>query len=141
MKRLSKFLVFAFVAMMFSPLVAYSEIKLTEPNMVKAVFFLHKRTDMTTEEFRSYWRDVHGRIALKIPGLKKYVQNYTNQEASPLSDSNDQPDGIAELWFDSIESLQQAQTTPEWQASADDAPNLFDMSRLRYIVVDVFPLK
>lgn len=108
----------------------------TERVMIKAVFLLHKRSDMSFEEFRRYWRDVHGPIAMKIPGLKNYVQNLVRPEAGGSANPEDAIDGIAELWFDSVESLRHAQGTPEWQASANDAPNLFDTSRLRYYVVE-----
>lgn len=65
--------------------------------MVKRFVVLRRRRDMTVEEFRAYWRDVHGPLIGKIPGLRKYVQYHVRSEA---------PD--------------------EYRAVLDDEPNLFE---------------
>ena len=71
--------------------------------MVKIVFLVHKRADLDREEFRRYWRETHGPIAAKLPGLRKYVQNH----ALPGPDGFDpEYDGLTELWFDDLESFE-----------------------------------
>lgn len=101
--------------------------------MTKVIFVVHKRPDMGRDEFRRYWRDVHGPIAAKLPGLRKYSQNH------PLPDPSqtDLPcDGIAELWFDSAEALQAALDSPEGAATMADIPNFLDPDRVGMMVVD-----
>ena len=96
--------------------------------MTKVIFVLHKRPDMDRDEFRRYWRDVHGPIAARMPGLRKYVQNYAvcltpRPATSPC-------DGIAELWFDSAEAMQAAFASPEGVATMADSPNFLDPDRI-----------
>ena len=101
--------------------------------MTKVIFVVHKRPDMGRDEFRRYWRDVHGPIAAKLPGLRKYVQNHS----LPDSASGDLPcDGIAELWFGSAEALQAALDSPEGAATMADIPNFLDPDRVGMMVVD-----
>ena len=83
------------------------------------MFVLQLRKDMSREEALRYWREVHGPIASKIPGLKKYVQDHAT--AAPEGDL--QFGGIAELWFDSPQAFRSAMTSPEWQATIADVPN------------------
>jgi uncharacterized protein (TIGR02118 family) len=43
---------------------------------------------------------------------------------------------MAELWFDSIESLLAARQSPEWQASHADEANFIDHTNVAYFVSD-----
>ena len=100
--------------------------------MTKVIYVLHRRPDMDRDEFRRYWRDVHGPIAARMPGLRKYVQNH----GLPDPASGDLPcDGVAELWFDSPEALQAAFASPEGVATMADSPNFLDMDRVGEMVV------
>ena len=101
--------------------------------MTKVIYVLHRRPDMDLGEFRRYWREVHGPIAAKIPGLRKYVQNH----AVPDPASGDLPcDGIAELWFDSPEAMQAGFASPEGVATTADIPNFLDRDRIGEMVVE-----
>jgi uncharacterized protein (TIGR02118 family) len=101
--------------------------------MVKLVFFLHKHPDLTEEAFRRYWSDTHGPLAAKVPGLRKYVLDHHVPFALPFPPLCD---GLAELWFDSVESMQNALSSPEGQAATADAVNCFDMARTSMMVVE-----
>jgi len=72
--------------------------------MVKLVGLLKKRPDMTTEQFIEHWTNVHAKIALEFPGLRKYVINIVDREQTPESSI----DGFSELWFDDVEALKKA---------------------------------
>jgi len=100
--------------------------------MTKVIYVLHRRPDIDPGEFRRYWRDVHGPIAARMPGLRRYVQDY------PLLDASGQPpcDGIAELWFDSEEAMQAALASPEGVATLADVANFLDPDRIGEMVVD-----
>ncbi len=100
--------------------------------MQKVVAVVQFRKEMSREEAMRYWRDVHGPIASKVPGVKKYVQNHsTSTLQGELAF-----DGIAELWFDSPEAFQSALATPEWQATIADAANFADMEKTWVALVD-----
>ena len=100
--------------------------------MTKAIFTLYRRADMTGDEFREYWQNTHGPIAAKMPGLKKYVQNHalTTEEGEPPVA------GVAEVYFDSVEALQDALASPEGEAALADLQNFTDADATVTVIVD-----
>jgi uncharacterized protein (TIGR02118 family) len=94
--------------------------------MIKRFVILRRKPGMSVEEFRHYWKNVHGPLIAKIPGLIKYVQHHVRSER--LDDIDDPIDGIAELWFESEEHQRKAYDTQEYRAVVDDEPNLFEMN-------------
>jgi hypothetical protein len=46
------------------------------PEMVKGVFILSRMPGLTHQEFFEHWYEVHGPLAAKLPGLRRYVQNH-----------------------------------------------------------------
>ncbi len=104
--------------------------------MQKLVFVIQLREDMSREEAFRYWRGVHGPIASRLPGLKKYVQNHAT--ASPEGDL--QFGGIAELWFESPEALRSAMASPEWEATIADARNFAVLNESWAALVDEIPV-
>jgi uncharacterized protein (TIGR02118 family) len=72
---------------------------------------------MTHEEFSRYWRDNHGPLVRGVPEfmrhVRKYVQCHMVAGPSPLRSRVD-CDGVAELWFDSVEELNQAFNEPRY---------------------------
>jgi uncharacterized protein (TIGR02118 family) len=45
--------------------------------MIKLIYSFRKRAGMSDEEFDRYWRDVHGPIGARIPGLRRLVHSKT----------------------------------------------------------------
>ncbi|MDD2319374.1 MAG: EthD family reductase [Geobacteraceae bacterium] len=101
--------------------------------MFKLVFFLHKHPDLSEEAFRKYWRNTHGPLVAKVPGLCRYVLGNQVPVALPFPPLCD---GLAELWFKSVDSMQNALLSPEGQAATADAANCFDMARTSMMVVE-----
>lgn len=97
--------------------------------MVKLIYCISKKPDMSVEEFQHYWRDVHGPIAGKIPGLRRYVQCHV---VPSLYERDIKPpyDGAAELWFDDLDALAAAMRSPEVAAALEDEKNFIDHSRV-----------
>ena len=91
--------------------------------MTKLIVLLTKRGDLSREEFRRYWREVHGPLGSKMPGVRKYIQNHATADGAPF-------DGVAEMWFDDAASMQAAFTSPEAAAAAADAPNFAAATQL-----------
>jgi uncharacterized protein (TIGR02118 family) len=69
--------------------------------------------------FDAYYTGTHVPLADKIPDLR----NFTYRHCSSLDGSTPPYHLIAELSFDSLESLQSAMGSAEGQAAADDVPN------------------
>jgi uncharacterized protein (TIGR02118 family) len=106
--------------------------------MVKLVYCIRKRSDLDHAEFLRYWRDVHGPIGARIPGLRKLVQSHA--VTIPGDVRRPDFDGIAELWFDSMESLLAARTSAEWRASSDDEANFIDPNTTAYFVTEEYEI-
>jgi uncharacterized protein (TIGR02118 family) len=89
---------------------------------------------MTIEDFSRYWREVHGPIGRRIPGLRRLVQSHP----VPLPADMGSPDfdGVAELWFDDLPALEAARRSPEWRASTEDEPNFIDETRTAVLVTE-----
>ncbi len=89
--------------------------------MIKMIFLVHRRPELTRDEFQTHWREKSGPIGSKIPGLRKYVQHH----AVPGLDGAEPPyDGFAEMWWDDDESLQKALESPEGKAAVEDIENI-----------------
>jgi uncharacterized protein (TIGR02118 family) len=103
------------------------------PGAVKSVEFLGRKPGMEVGEFQRYWREVHGPLAARIPGLRRYVQSHTRRAAY---DAGRAPawDGVAALWFDSTEAIRAAAATPEYRAAAADRGRFLAPGPLRVIL-------
>ena len=99
--------------------------------MIKLVYCITRRPDLSPEEFYRYWRDVHGPIGAAIPGVKRLVQS---QRVEVPGDRRGDFDGMVELWFDSIEALLRARQSEEWRRSTDDEKHFIDHSKVAYFV-------
>jgi uncharacterized protein (TIGR02118 family) len=94
--------------------------------MVKLIFCLRRRPDISEEEFHRYWRHEHGPLVTRHAaalGIRRYVQLHTvsGPVNAMLAASRRGPeayDGVAELWFDSTEALASSAVTDEGVAAA-----------------------
>ncbi|MGA8224624.1 MAG: EthD domain-containing protein [Candidatus Acidiferrales bacterium] len=100
--------------------------------MIKIVYCVTKKTGLTDEQFFDYWENIHGPIGVRIPGLRKLVQS----RRLTVAEDTRPPDfdGVAELWFDSVEDLMAARKSHQWKASSADEANFIDHSRTAYFV-------
>lgn len=109
--------------------------------MIKLTFCLHRLPQLSREEFQRYWHDTHAPLvrsfadALRIRG---YVQMHS--ATTPLNDAlrasrggPEEYDGVAELWWDSLEDLTAAMSTPEGAAAGaallEDEKRFIDLER------------
>ena len=67
--------------------------------MIKSLSLLTRKPGMTHEQFVKHWLEVHGPLARKVPGLRRYVQSHILEERTrPDIPSTDvEIDGVAEL--------------------------------------------
>ena len=102
--------------------------------MVKLVYCITKKPNLTDEEFFRYWHTVHGPIGARIPQLRKLVQSH--RITVPGDKYRPDYDGMAELWFDDVQALLAARQSPEWTAASDDEAQFIDHSRVAYFVTE-----
>jgi uncharacterized protein (TIGR02118 family) len=100
--------------------------------MIKVVYCITKKPGLTDQQFFDYWKNVHGPIGARIPGLRKLVQSH--RLIVPGDQSRPDYDGVAELWFDSVEALLSARQSDEWKASTLDEHNFIDGKKVAYLV-------
>jgi uncharacterized protein (TIGR02118 family) len=101
--------------------------------MLKFMVVLYRKPGMTEEEFHRFLREVHAAMALKIPGLRRYVQNHVvpdTQRKHPGWEA------IVELYFDDWESMEAAWATREGEAATADIAEFADLSRTTWSVVE-----
>ena len=101
--------------------------------MLKFMVVVYRRPDLTPEKFRRHFEEVHGPLAKKLPGLRKYVQNYASPDSSRESPGWD---AIVELYFDDRVAMEAAWDSPQGAASDADLPKFADMTRTTWSVVE-----
>src|SRR5207245_11185335 len=83
--------------------------------MVKLVSLMKRKQGLSREDFANWAVKEHSPLGLKFPGVRGY-------HISVLGP--DQPetefDGVFELWFDDMDSLQNALDSPAGHAARDD---------------------
>jgi uncharacterized protein (TIGR02118 family) len=90
--------------------------------MIKVVGLLTRKDGISHEEFVRHWFDVHGPLALSVPGIRRYVQSHIvgTRTRPDIPETEVEVDGIAELWYDDEASLTRAAATPEMKRLTDD---------------------
>lgn len=72
----------------------------------KLVVLLQRRPDLSVEAWRDWWL-AHTRLAAQIPGLRAYRINFiTKAYDEQLEEMGIRFDGTAQLWFDSVASME-----------------------------------
>lgn len=109
--------------------------------MIKLVFCLRRRRELSPEEFHRYWFEEHGPLVQRkaaAVGMRRYVQVHTLE--SPVNDAlrrgrnTIEPfDGVAEAWWDSVDAMRAAGSTAEGREAAgeliEDEARFIDLAR------------
>jgi len=101
--------------------------------MLKFVVVVYRRPELTREQFRQHMREIHGPLAMNLPGLRKYVQNFVCSDPKRQSPGWD---AIVELYFDDWSSMEAAWTSPQGAASDADLAVFADLTRTTWSVVE-----
>ncbi len=91
--------------------------------MLKFIYCVRRRPEMSCEAFRKYWLENHGPLVrkhAKTLRAKRYVQSHTldtplNAAAQTPRNTKEPYDGITEMWWDKAEDLIAALSSPEGQ--------------------------
>jgi uncharacterized protein (TIGR02118 family) len=82
--------------------------------MVKAISLLTKADDLSHEEFKSYWENTHIPIVKEMPRLQRYLVSMR------IDAEEGAYDGVAELYFDTVDDMEYAFSSPEGQRAVKD---------------------
>jgi uncharacterized protein (TIGR02118 family) len=90
---------------------------------------LKRNSKLPRQSFRDHWRGIHGPLAARLPGLRRYHQNHvvdSQQRGIEYPRGPLEIDGFSELWFDDDESMQRAIKSEAMDALAADEAKLLD---------------
>jgi uncharacterized protein (TIGR02118 family) len=104
--------------------------------MIKAISLLVRKPGMTHEQFVKHWLEIHGPLALKVSGIRRYVQSHIVDERRrpDIAPIGVEIDGIAELWYDDRDTMTRALASPEMKALHADGA-LF-IGRIQSFIVE-----
>ena len=108
--------------------------------MIKLVYCLRRLPELSREQFQQYWFDKHAPLVRKngeTLRIRRYVQVHSLDD--PMNEAlrggrgGPEPyDGVAELWWDSVEDLREAMDSPAGQVAAlellEDEKTFIDLS-------------
>jgi len=110
--------------------------------VIKLVFAIRRRPGMSREEFQRYWREEHAGLVRRHADelrIRRYVQTHasdTDLDEALAGTRGSEPrfyDGVAELWWDSMEDLIAASTSEAGQAAGrelvEDEQRFIDLPR------------
>lgn len=116
--------------------------------MIKLVYVIRKRADVSEKEFHNYWLHEHGPLVTRLAkaiGARKYIQSHTILADAGASVSQSRKmaepyDGITEVWWDSVEAMQAGTSTPEGQEAGrlllQDESKFIDFARSTIFFTD-----
>ena len=112
--------------------------------MIVRMGLLQKKAGTEPADFQSHWRNLHGPLAAKLPGLRRYHQNHIvdrQQRGISYARGALDFDGISELWFDDLPSMQRAFSTDLVnELGADEATFIGDLKLITAIQHQVIPV-
>jgi uncharacterized protein (TIGR02118 family) len=109
--------------------------------VIKLVFCLTRKDGTTREEFQTYWRETHAPLVASVAetlNIRRYVQVHTmdagfNATIRASRQAPEEFDGVAELWWDSLETLAAPGQTEEGRAAGamllEDERRFIDLER------------
>jgi uncharacterized protein (TIGR02118 family) len=109
--------------------------------VVKLIFCLRRRPELSREEFQRYWRENHAGLVrehAETLRMRRYVQAHTISSATgdALRASRGAPDpfdGVAELWWDEVADIDEAAATRDGRTAArallEDERRFIDLDR------------
>ena len=117
--------------------------------MIKMVYCIRKRADISDEDFHTYWRDKHGTFVrgyAQTIRAKKYIQCHTmntplNEMLATSRGTQTPPyDGVTEIWWESEEDFLAGNGWPEGLEAGkkfvEDEANFVDFSQSRVFVTE-----
>ena len=117
--------------------------------MIKLTFCLRRLPHLSREEFQRYWLDKHGplvRSFAEVLHIRRYAQMHTlstpyNAALQASRGGPEDYDGVAELWWDSLDDLAAATATDAGRSAGlallEDERTFIDLARSPLFVGEV----
>jgi hypothetical protein len=120
--------------------------------MIKLVYVITRRADLSAEAFHDYWLNRHGPLVAaqaEALRLKKYVQSHlidhpASEGLRAVRGMLGPVDGITEVWWNSVEDLNAAYASAEGKASgrilAEDEETFIDFANSQVFLTREHPI-
>jgi uncharacterized protein (TIGR02118 family) len=105
--------------------------------MIKVIVAIVRNPGMSPEQFHAYWRTQHAQLVAGSDAARRYLRRYIQAHTIASEYGKEDPafDGMAELWFDSIEDSNRFFSDPEYLKTIKPDELCFaDMVRTQFIV-------
>jgi uncharacterized protein (TIGR02118 family) len=107
--------------------------------MVKGLFFARRKPGMSVQAFHEYWRSKHADLTRNSPHIRRYVQSHTllssyGNPNMPYAESEPRYDGMATMWFNSVEERRWGNKLPQAQIAIADQANFTELSDRRFLL-------
>ena len=106
--------------------------------MIKFTILLRRRQDLTREEFVQHHKDNHAPLFKSLPEVQQYVRKYVQSHTQPVTLPGMPPpayDGMTELWFDDIASIEKLFTAPRYmEVIRPDEEKFLDLQGCGFLV-------
>jgi len=107
--------------------------------MHKIVTLIKRRSDLSVENFQTYWAGHHGPLMKQAPGIRRYVQSHALPQGYRRGELLF--DGISELWFEDESAYEHCLNSNEFKAAVRDLDVFVDRTRMVEMPVDVHVIK
>jgi uncharacterized protein (TIGR02118 family) len=109
--------------------------------MIKLTFCLHRLPSLSRQAFQHYWFDEHAPLVTKhreTLRIRRYVQLHStttdlNEAIRAGREAPEMYDGVAQLWWDDLESVVAAMSSSDGQAAGlallEDERKFIDLAR------------
>lgn len=114
--------------------------------MIKLCVLCPRKPDLTLEQFKDHWQQVHGPLFSSQPEVKQYVKKYVQVASVGEQVGGDFPpvsiyDGIAEIWFDRMEDIPKVFESDNFKTIiAQDEAKFIDRENIRWIYATEHPV-
>lgn len=104
--------------------------------MIKKIVLVRAKPGMAKDDFFKYWFEQHAPLAHAVPEIRRYIQNHVTQVRGDRPDiptSGAPFDGIVETWYDTVEAMERANTTPEGAILRTDSTKFVGSIQAYYV--------
>ena len=120
--------------------------------MVKLVYCIARRSDISPDEFQRYWLEEHAPLVSKLAdalGAVRYVQSHTvetglNDALRESRGAGPGYDGITEVWWESLEALAEGTASATGREAArallEDERRFIEFEKSSLFVTEEHPI-
>lgn len=103
--------------------------------MIKLVVCINRKPGMDVESFQDYWLHQHPKVVTALPGVRRYVQSHARLSGYRVGRELVH-DGIAELWFDDVDTLRRLNDSEAYEAVMADEAKFIDSATRVFLLTD-----